>query len=148
MHFTIAVEGNSYPNILRAELSRRETAEEMHEFIRALKAEIRQSGCGLTLIRVVHSRPIFTAEHYVELTRLAANPGIRIALGAGWSTLVAAELIAATRGLGFMIQSASQFLNTDLVVAGILVVALVALLIEIALRRVQHHLSPWLGRIS
>jgi taurine transport system permease protein len=74
--------------------------------------------------------------------------GIRIALGAGWSTLVAAELIAATRGLGFMIQSASQFLNTDLVVAGILVVALVALLIEIALRRVQHRLSPWLGRIS
>jgi hypothetical protein len=80
MHFTIVVEGNSYPNILRAELSRRETAEEMHEFIRALKAEIQESGCSLTLIRVVHSRPIFTAEHYVELTRLAANPGIRIAL--------------------------------------------------------------------
>jgi hypothetical protein len=80
MHFTIAVEGNSYPNILRAELSRRETAEEMHEFIRALKAEIQESGCGLTLIRVVHSRPIFKAEHYVDLTRLAANPGIRIAL--------------------------------------------------------------------
>lgn len=32
--------------------------------------------------------------------------GIRIGLGVGWSTLVAAELIAATRGLGFMVQSA------------------------------------------
>ncbi|STG53183.1 taurine ABC transporter permease [Escherichia coli] len=30
--------------------------------------------------------------------------GLRIGLGVGWSTLVAAELIAATRGLGFMVQ--------------------------------------------
>lgn len=35
--------------------------------------------------------------------------GLRIGLGVGWSTLVAAELIAATRGLGFMIQSAGEF---------------------------------------
>ena len=51
---------------------------------------------------------------------------LRIGLGAGWSTLVAAELVAATRGLGFMIQSAAQFLVTDVVVIGILVIALVA----------------------
>jgi taurine transport system permease protein len=74
--------------------------------------------------------------------------GVRIALGAGWSTLVAAELIAATRGLGFMIQSASQFLATDLVVGGILIIAVVASLIEIVLRRLQQRLSPWLGRMS
>lgn len=37
--------------------------------------------------------------------------GIRIGLGMGWSTLVAAELIAATRGLGFMVQSAGSFLR-------------------------------------
>ena len=35
--------------------------------------------------------------------------GLRIGLGVGWSTLVAAELIAATRGLGFMVQSAGEF---------------------------------------
>jgi len=80
MHFTIEVEGNSYPNILRAELSRRETAEEMQEFIGALNAEIQKRGCNLTLIRVVHSRPIFRADQYAGLTRLAADPGIRIAL--------------------------------------------------------------------
>ena len=34
--------------------------------------------------------------------------GVRIGLGVGWSTLVAAELIAATSGLGFMVQSAAQ----------------------------------------
>jgi hypothetical protein len=80
MHFTIEVEGNSYPIILRAELFRRETAEEMQEFIRALNAEIQKRGCSLTLIRVVHSRPIFSADQYAGLTRLAADPGIRIAL--------------------------------------------------------------------
>lgn len=45
--------------------------------------------------------------------------GLRIGLGAGWSTLVAAELVAATRGLGFMVQSAAQFLVTDMVLTGI-----------------------------
>jgi taurine transport system permease protein len=69
--------------------------------------------------------------------------GIRIGLGAGWSTLVAAELIAATSGLGFMIQSASQFLMTDQVIAGILVIALIAFLLEVFLRYLQKKFAPW-----
>ena len=56
--------------------------------------------------------------------------GIRIGLGVGWSTLVAAELIAATSGLGFMVQSAAQFLVTDVVVLGILVIAIIAFAME------------------
>lgn len=72
--------------------------------------------------------------------------GVRIGLGTGWSTLVAAELIAATQGLGFMIQSASQFLVTDLVITGILVIALIAYLLEIGLRQLQHKLAPWQGK--
>ena len=73
--------------------------------------------------------------------------GIRIGLGAGWSTLVAAELVAATQGIGFMIQSASQFLVTDLVIAGILIIALVAYALEIGLRLLQKKLAPWRGQI-
>lgn len=69
--------------------------------------------------------------------------GVRIALGAGWSTLVAAELIAATRGLGFMVYSASRFLVTDVVLAGILVIGAIALILEIGLRRLQRRLTPW-----
>jgi taurine transport system permease protein len=69
--------------------------------------------------------------------------GIRIALGAGWSTLVAAELIAASRGLGFMIQSAAQFLVTDIVIAGILVIALIAFLFELIARFLERKLVPW-----
>lgn len=69
--------------------------------------------------------------------------GVRIALGAGWSTLVAAELIAATRGLGFMVYSASRFLVTDVVLAGIFVIGAIALVLEIGLRRLQKRLTPW-----
>lgn len=72
--------------------------------------------------------------------------GLRIALGAGWTTLVAAELIAATRGLGFMIQSAAQFLVTDVVIMGIFVIAGVAFVLEFAIRRLEAALVPWAGR--
>ncbi len=72
--------------------------------------------------------------------------GLRIALGAGWTTLVAAELVAATRGLGFMIQSAAQFLVTDVVVMGIFVIAAVAFVLEFGLRRLERRLVPWAGR--
>lgn len=79
-------------------------------------------------------------------TMPAILTGIRIALGAGWSTLVAAELVAASRGLGFMIQSAAQFLVTDVVLMGILVIAAVAFALEALLRWLERRLVPWAGR--
>ncbi len=72
--------------------------------------------------------------------------GLRIGLGVGWSTLVAAELIAATSGLGFMVQSAAQFLVTDVVLLGILVIALIAFAMEMGLRALQRKLVPWHGQ--
>lgn len=72
--------------------------------------------------------------------------GMRIALGAGWTTLVAAELVAATRGLGYMIQSAAQFLVTDMVIAGILVISALATVTEVALRWVERRFLPWIGK--
>lgn len=72
--------------------------------------------------------------------------GLRIALGTGWTTLVAAELVAATRGLGFMIQSAAQFLVTDVVIMGIFVIAIVAFAMEFGLRKIETVLIPWSGK--
>ena len=74
--------------------------------------------------------------------------GLRIGLGVGWSTLVAAELIAATRGLGFMVQSAGEFLATDVVLAGIAVIAAIAFGLELGLRTLQRRLTPWHGEIQ
>ena len=72
--------------------------------------------------------------------------GIRIGLGVGWSTLVASELVAADRGIGFMVQSAAQFLITDTVVLGIIVIAFVAVSFELFLRWLQKEISPWYGQ--
>jgi taurine transport system permease protein len=56
--------------------------------------------------------------------------GIRLGLGFGWRALIAAELVAVTQGLGFMIFSAANYLRTDIILAGILVIGVVALAID------------------
>jgi len=72
--------------------------------------------------------------------------GLRIALGIGWGTLVAAELIASTRGIGFMIMSASQFLATDVVFVGIGIIAACAFAFSAAIRMLEAVLVPWKGK--
>jgi taurine transport system permease protein len=72
--------------------------------------------------------------------------GIRIALGVGWGTLVAAELIAANRGIGFMIMSASHFLATDAVFVGIAVIAACAFSFTLFMRLLEGWLVPWKGK--
>ncbi|GGE11315.1 taurine ABC transporter permease [Aureimonas endophytica] len=72
--------------------------------------------------------------------------GLRIALGVGWSTLVAAELIAANRGIGFMVMSASHFLATDAVFVGIGLIALCAFAFTLLMRLAERRLVPWRGR--
>ena len=56
--------------------------------------------------------------------------GIRLGLGFGWRALIAAELVAVTQGLGFMIFSAANYLRTDIILAGILVIGIVAIAMD------------------
>ena len=72
--------------------------------------------------------------------------GVRIALGVGWSTLVAAELIAATRGIGYLVMSASHFLATDVVFVGILIIAACAFAFSFTMRALERWLAPWKGQ--
>lgn len=72
--------------------------------------------------------------------------GIRIGLGIGWGTLVAAELIASTRGIGYMIMSASQFLATDVVFVGIAIISVCAFAFGAAIRLLERVLVPWKGK--
>lgn len=72
--------------------------------------------------------------------------GLRLAIGAGWGTLVAAELVAATKGLGFMTLSAAQFLVTEVVFVGIFTIAALAILCLAALRLAERVLTPWKGQ--
>lgn len=73
--------------------------------------------------------------------------GLRIGMGVGWTTLVAAEMVAAQAGLGQMVLNASNFLRTDVVVLGIIVIGAFAFLFELAMRRLERWLVPWKGRV-
>jgi taurine transport system permease protein len=73
--------------------------------------------------------------------------GMRIAIGFGWTTLVAAEMVAANVGLGQMVLNASNFLRTDIVIMGIIVIGIVAYLFDLLMRWVERRLVPWKGRM-
>jgi ABC-type nitrate/sulfonate/bicarbonate transport system permease component len=68
----------------------------------------------------------------------AALPGIltgmRIAMAGAWTSIVAAELIAATSGLGYLIMQAGDYLNTALVFSGIIMIAILGLALDACLR--------------
>jgi taurine transport system permease protein len=80
----------------------------------------------------------------------AAMPEIitsmRIAGGLTWSSLVAAEIIAATSGLGWMILQASNYLDTSTIFVGILAIGLLAFTLDRCLRILQGWVVPWKGR--
>jgi NitT/TauT family transport system permease protein len=73
---------------------------------------------------------------------------LRVALGVAWATLVASELIAAQRGLGALIQNAASFFQLDIIYVGIICIGLIALAMDIVLRRVSRRLVAWQERIA
>ncbi len=72
--------------------------------------------------------------------------GFRVALGVSWGTLVAAELVGASKGLGAMIFAARPFFRLDVVVVGIIVIATLGVLMDIFLRFLESKLIPWRGK--
>lgn len=73
--------------------------------------------------------------------------GMRIGIGFGWTTLVAAEMVAASAGLGFMVLSAAEFLVTEVVVLGIVIIGLIAYLFDLLMRWIEHVTVPWKGKV-
>ncbi|MQB01386.1 MAG: ABC transporter permease subunit [Actinobacteria bacterium] len=64
--------------------------------------------------------------------------GIRAGLGFGWRALIAAELVGASSGLGHMIYSASQYLRSDIIITGCIVIGLMGMTLD---RLVLHRLE-------
>lgn len=73
--------------------------------------------------------------------------GMRIGIGVGWTTLVAAEMVAAHRGLGFMVLNAAEYLASDTVIMGIIVIGVFAFAFDLLLRYLEKVLIPWKGKI-
>ncbi|TFH61371.1 ABC transporter permease [Peribacillus frigoritolerans] len=86
-------------------------------------------------------------EQITKLMIPAALPnillGIRLALSAAWMCLVVAELLGADRGVGFMIQDARSFMQTDVVFVGIIIFALAGKISDSLVRFLENHLLKW-----
>lgn len=69
--------------------------------------------------------------------------GARLGMAMGFIVLVAAELIAADSGLGFLIQDARQHFMTDEIFVGIIAIGVIGLLLNQSLLIVERKIVPW-----
>jgi len=69
--------------------------------------------------------------------------GLRFALGFMWLTLIVAETISATTGIGYMAMNAREFMQTDVVVMSILLYALLGKAADLAARALEARLLRW-----
>ncbi|BCG60514.1 ABC transporter permease [Paenibacillus sp. URB8-2] len=70
--------------------------------------------------------------------------GLRTAVGISYATLVAAEMVAAVSGVGWMVLDASKFLRSDIMYLGIIIMALIAIVIDLCIRGLIRRVSPWI----
>jgi len=69
--------------------------------------------------------------------------GMRISLGLAWTSVIAAELVGAQSGLGYMIQLNRILLNTDAIVVGMICIGLIGLAMNRLMALVTKQLTPW-----
>lgn len=71
--------------------------------------------------------------------------GLRIGVGIGWMTLVAAEFTGVKKGygLGYMIMTARDIQRPDEIVAGMIIIGLIGLFIDTILRRLEKSIVKW-----
>jgi ABC-type nitrate/sulfonate/bicarbonate transport system permease component len=74
--------------------------------------------------------------------------GLRIALGVSWMSIVAAELIAASSGLGYMISYYREVLRSDLILVGMLSIGLIGFAMDRGLVWLEGRLLPWRTRLE
>ena len=112
-----------------------------------------RSGVSSVRISKVHAAYSLGASKFQILTHVIlpnALPeiftGLRTSMGVCWGTVVAAELVAADKGVGSMIMIAKNFLQTDTVVIGIIIIGLIGYAIEMFMRFMERMLIPWKGK--
>lgn len=69
--------------------------------------------------------------------------GLKVAMALSWAVVVAAELVGAQRGLGFIISDAAQFFQIPVVFIGIALIGVIGLLLNLILNRLEQRLVHW-----
>jgi len=68
---------------------------------------------------------------------------LRLGLGIAWMCVVAAELIAASSGVGYLIMDARQLSQPDVVLVGMITIGVVGKAMDVALRRLEQRVVAW-----
>ncbi|MCR6544665.1 ABC transporter permease [Dehalobacterium formicoaceticum] len=86
-------------------------------------------------------------QEHIQVTFPASYPaifaGLQVALSTSWTCVVAAELVGAREGVGFIIVQGMNVDNTAMIIAGMLVICLVSFLSSLAINYVERWLCPW-----
>jgi len=69
--------------------------------------------------------------------------GLRIGIGIAWMSVIGAELIAASSGIGYMIMYARELSQPDVMLVGVISIGITGLVIDYALRKVESRLLKW-----
>jgi taurine transport system permease protein len=119
-------------------------------WIMAIAARSGVSGVRITKIHAAYSLGASKLQILLHVIIPNSLPeiftGARVAMGVCWGTVVAAELVAAEKGLGKMIVAASKFQNTDVVIMGIVLIGLIGFAIDVGIRVLEKYLVPWKGK--
>jgi ABC-type nitrate/sulfonate/bicarbonate transport system permease component len=70
--------------------------------------------------------------------------GLRISFGTGWAAIIAAELVAARSGLGYLISNGMEVLRSDYVLVGMVTIGVLGVLFDAVFRWVDHRYN-WMG---
>ena len=100
-----------------------------------------------TLINVAKTFGAGNFETFMKVGVPSAMPmvftGIRTALGGAWSTLVAAEMLAAKAGLGYMLQVGRNVARADIVLVGMVTISVLGALMTMVLSLVEKRVLKW-----
>lgn len=69
--------------------------------------------------------------------------GLKLGLGISWMVVVAAEMIAASSGIGYRINDARSLMRSEVVIVGMIVIAFIGVLMDQILSRILKKLTPW-----
>jgi len=111
-------------------------------------SSIRETPGGyLELARIYKLKPLQTyLSIYFPFSIPYLFTGLRLALGAAWTTVVAAEIVASSSGIGYRINDARMLMEPDTVIVGILSIGAVGSLMDKGLVCLEKRITPWLNK--
>ena len=106
---------------------------------------IRQTDHKFVEVARILAVPRFKFVHQVILPGAlpAIMTGLRVGLMVAWICVVAAELIAASSGIGYLIMDARQLSQSDVVLVGMITIGIIGKLMDSLIKRLEKRLVSW-----